>query len=83
MARNPEHGRRIDTAEDVTVRDLLFEMEPQIQLLEGVVALLRILGESQDSVEPVALATLADCCGNAVSELSSSWRAARDALIKA
>ena len=83
MARNTERGRRIDTSEHANVRDLLFEMEPRIQLLEGVVALLRVLGEAQDSVEAVALATLADCCGDAVSEMSSSWRAAVDALDEA
>ena len=79
MARTSDRGRRIDR-EKAAVRDLLFEMEPQIQLLEGVVSLLCILGESHDSVEPVALATLANCCGDTVSEVSSSWRAALDGL---
>jgi hypothetical protein len=77
-----KQGKRSNhrTPDQPSVRDLLFSMEPEIQLLEGVVALLRILAEADDSIEPVAIAAVADCCGEAVSEVSTSWRAALAAL---
>jgi hypothetical protein len=49
-------------------------MEPEFELLEGVVVLLRLLGEAHDGIEPAGIATLAHCSGEAVEKLKACWR---------
>jgi hypothetical protein len=49
-------------------------MEPELRQLEGVVALLTILGKAPDSVEPIALSALARSGRQALEPLSNSWR---------
>lgn len=54
--RGGKAGRAAQDRGDVV--DLLLEMEPELRLLEGVVATLRILSETADQVDPVVLAML-------------------------
>jgi hypothetical protein len=43
----------------------LDEMEPDLRHLEGLIAAFRILGEADDSIEPVAISSLALCARDA------------------
>lgn len=52
----------------------LHDMEPELRQLDGVLTLLTILGEAQDSVEPMALASLAKAGRDAFTVLDSNWR---------
>jgi hypothetical protein len=55
-------------------------MAPELRHLEGVVALLTILGEAQDLVEPVALSALAKSARQIYEALSASWRSALEGM---
>lgn len=54
--------------------DAVHRMEPELQQLAGVLATLRIFGEADDSIEPVALAALARSMEDSVDELTVCWR---------
>jgi hypothetical protein len=62
------------------VKDAVHDMEPALRHLEGVVALLTILGEAQDQIEPVALSALAKSARQIFEALSVSWRAAFEGM---
>jgi hypothetical protein len=62
------------------VRDYLLEIEPDLQHLQAVVTLLRVLGEAGDSIEPVALTGLAHLSGEALERVTSGWQAALNAV---
>jgi hypothetical protein len=57
-------------------------MEPELRQLEGVLALLTILGEAQDSIEPIALAALARSGRDAFDELEVSWRTIFEGVVR-
>lgn len=56
------------------VVDLMLQMEPELRLLAGVVAILRALSETADHVDSVALAMLAHTGGEALDELTATWK---------
>ena len=58
----------------------LDEMEPDLRHLDGLIAALRILGEADDSIEPVAVSSLARCARETLEELERNWRTAIGAL---
>lgn len=58
----------------------LDEMEPELRHLDGLIAAFRILGEADDSIEPVAVSSLARCARETVEELERNWRTAIGAL---
>ena len=58
----------------------LFAMEPELRTLEGMIAILRVLGEADDAVDPACLSLLANCAGEAVSTLSDNWRSGMEGL---
>lgn len=58
---------------------VLFDMEPELRQIEGVLTLLSILGEAGDSIEPVALAALARSGQASFEELSALWRSGFEA----
>lgn len=66
------------TESDSTVVDLLFDMEPELKQLQGGIAILRALGETAEDVEPIALATLAQCCESGFERLMALWRTSLD-----
>ncbi len=58
----------------------LDEMEPELRHLGGLIAAFRILGEAGDSIEPVAVSSLARCARETLQELERHWRTAIGAL---
>lgn len=76
MGRSRQAGG--DGEEDL--RDALFRLEPDVRLLDGVVTALRILGEAQEPIEPIALAALARCGTDAMGEVKSGLRQAMGAV---
>jgi hypothetical protein len=58
----------------------LDEMEPDLRHLESLIAAFRILGEADDSIEPVAISSLARCARETLEELERNWRTAMGAL---
>ncbi len=58
----------------------LHDVEPELRQLEGVLMVLTVLGEAQDSVEPIALAALARSGSEAFAEISKSWRTVFEAV---
>lgn len=58
----------------------LFAMEPELRTLEGMIVILRILGDADDAVDPACLAFLANCGGEALSTLSVCWRSSIENL---
>ena len=72
-SRNSDNAR-----EDIV--DLLLRMEPELRLLEGVVVTLRSLSETAESIGPVALAMLAHTSGEALDELTDTWKGLRVAV---
>jgi len=57
------------------VIDLLLQMEPELKQLQGGITILRALGETADSVEPIALAALAQNCGTSFDRVMELWKA--------
>ncbi|MEP9389441.1 hypothetical protein [Mesorhizobium sp. KR9-304] len=58
----------------------LDEMESDLRHLIGLIAAFRILGEADDSIEPVAVSSLARCAHETLEELERNWRTAIGAL---
>ena len=56
------------------VRAAIFDIEPELRQIDGMLALLMILGESAEPVEPKALAALVRTGHAAFDELSQIWR---------
>lgn len=61
---------------DSAVKDIVFDMEAELRNLHGLVALLRVLSEAQDSIEPITLSVLANSGRRTYESLSSAWQAA-------
>lgn len=76
VANIPTRGRPVSSA----LKDAVHDMEPELRHLEGVVALLTILGEAQDLVEPAALSALAKSARQIFEALSVSWRTAFEGM---
>ena len=60
--------------------DPLMQMEPDLRLLQGLLALLRGLSETSDAIEPIALAALARLCEGPVERMDLCWREAVDGM---
>ncbi len=45
----------------LSIPDALFSMEPDLQMLRGLLIACRILGEADDHIEPEAVGALAHC----------------------
>lgn len=56
------------------VRDTLFQMEPDLLLLEGLVANLRSLGSSADAIDTSTLAALGHYAGQSLQAVRECWR---------
>lgn len=79
MTRKPKKPPDTDKI-DAHLRSVLFEMEPPLRHIEGVLALLTILGQATEPVEPAALAVLARSGQSAHDELSHHWCQILDAM---
>jgi hypothetical protein len=60
--------------------DTLDGIEPELRHLHGLITACTILGEADDSIEPVAIASLARCAREALKEIELNWRTAISAL---
>jgi hypothetical protein len=69
-----------DAAAIDDIRIALFDMEPELRQIDGVMKLLSILGEVGDSVEPTTLAVLARAGQTAFDQLSAQWRSGFEAF---
>jgi hypothetical protein len=58
----------------------LDQMEPDLRHLDGLIAALRIMGEANDSIEPVAVSSLARCAQDTLEEIERNWRTAIGAM---
>ncbi|TPI65544.1 hypothetical protein FJ420_11750 [Mesorhizobium sp. B3-1-3] len=64
------------------LRQHLFDIEPELGMLEGVVAILQSLSTTADHIEPLALAPLAHLSAEALEKVWASWRQAMAACSK-
>jgi hypothetical protein len=60
--------------------DALDDIEPDLRHLDGLIAAFRILGEVDDSIEPVAVSSLARCARETLEEIERNWQTAIGAL---
>jgi len=60
----------------------LDEMEPELRHLDGLITALRILGEADDSIDPIAVSSLARCACESLEQMEQNWSAAIGALRK-
>lgn len=58
----------------------LDQMEPDLRHLDGLITAFRILGEADDSIEPVAVSSLARCAQETLEEIERNWRTAIGAM---
>lgn len=58
----------------------LDDMEQDLHHLEGLITTFQILGEAGDSIEPVAVSSLARCARETLEELEQNWQVAIGAL---
>jgi len=75
-APKPLQGRPIRGS----VREAIYEMETDLADLHGFVALLTILSEAQDSIDPAALSVLARSGRSTYEALSTAWRMAFEGI---
>jgi hypothetical protein len=55
-------------------------MEPELRQLTGLLVALRVLGEADDAIEPVAISSLARSAGSTLDDIERLWRTAIEAL---
>jgi hypothetical protein len=58
----------------------LDRMEPELRQLDGLITAFRILGEADDSIEPIAVSSLARCAQETLEEIERNWRTAIGAM---
>lgn len=51
----------------------LDDMEASLRHLDGLLTTFQILGEAGDSVEPIAISSLARCARETLKELEQNW----------
>jgi hypothetical protein len=76
MGKRKSRGKRKQTTDGChTVVNLLLLMEPELKQLQGNIVILQALGVTADSVQPIALASLAQSCGAGFDRVLELWRA--------
>ena len=74
-------GRKLaDRAMSKSALGALDAIEPELRHLNGLISALSILGEATDSIEPVAIFSLARCAHQTLGGIARDWRLAIDAL---
>ena len=56
--------------------DAMDGMEPELRQLAGLLVALRVLGEADDAIEPVAISSLAKSAGSTLDDIEELWRTA-------
>lgn len=77
MPRNPRS--KSDPAVEAAL-EALDGIEPELRQLTGLLFALRILGESDDAIEPVAISSIARSACSTLDEIEQLWRTAIGAL---
>jgi len=62
------------------VLEALDDMEPDLRYLEGMITAFQIFGEAGDSIEPIAVSSLARCAHETLRKLEENWRVAISAV---
>lgn len=52
----------------------LFQMEPDLQTLTGLLLACRVLGEADDHIEPAAIGAIARCGLEALERVTDGWQ---------
>lgn len=52
----------------------LFDMEPELRHLGGLLTVLSLLGETSDAVDPIALSSLGQAAQASFGSIEESWR---------
>lgn len=60
--------------------DAVDGMEPELRQLTGLLVALRVLGEADDAIEPVAISSLARSGCATLDDIEQLWRTAIEAL---
>ena len=66
-----------------TAVEAMDSMEPELRQLTGLLVALRVLGEADDAIEPVAISSLARSAGSTLADIEELWRTAIGALRRA
>ncbi|MET2829310.1 hypothetical protein [Mesorhizobium shangrilense] len=75
MAKKHEKST-FETGDKGALAGHLYHMEPELRMLEGVVAALQAMSTTADMVEPIALAALAYVGGESLQKVLIAWRSA-------
>jgi hypothetical protein len=70
-SRSPGHDTAVESIDG---------MEPELRQLTGLLVALRVLGEADDTIEPVAISSLARSAGSTLDDIEQLWRTAIGAL---
>ena len=54
--------------------DALHDLEPELRQLNGLLTILTLLGETSDTVEPIALSSLGRAAREAFDAINEGWR---------
>lgn len=76
----PKHPKIKNCPGHETAVEAIDGMEPQMRQLTGLLVALRVLGEGDDAIEPVAISSLARSAGSTLDDIEELWRTAIEAL---
>ncbi len=76
----PNHPKSKNCLGHETAVEAIDGMEPELRQLTGLLVALRVLGEADDAIEPVAISSLARSAGCTLDDIEQLWRTAIGAL---
>lgn len=76
----PKHPKIKDRPSHETALDALDGMEPELRQLNGLLVALRVIGEADDVIEPVAISSLSRSAGSTLDDIEQLWRTAIQSL---
>lgn len=76
----PKHPKTKNCPGHETAVEAIDGMEPELRQLTGLLVALRILGEADDAIEPIAISSLARSAGSTLDDIEQRWRRAIEAL---
>jgi hypothetical protein len=76
----PKHPEIKNCLGHETAVEAIDGMEPELRQLNGLLIALRVLGEADDAIEPVAISSLARSAGSTLDDIEELWRTAIGAL---
>ncbi len=76
----PNHPKNKNCPSHEMAVEAIDGMEPELRQLSGLLVALRVLGEADDGIEPVAISSLARSAGSTLDDIEELWRTAIGAL---